>query len=369
MRRLLLCCASSLAIYLLLFAGILDRPLTLGALQARIDANLARGQQIEGPKLVIIAGSNGPYSHRCETIEPILGLPCVNAGVAVGVGLDYLFARWETQLHKGDIVYLPLEEAQYARQHASAALGPDAAIMLRHDRTTLAAMPWHRITAAVFTGDLRGLVMSMIEMTLNHDGFHDPRASLTGTVNAWGDHVGHTPALGQPNQDVLARFMPYHPDGAQITNGYGSTLIARFLDTARARGITVIGGLPTGFADSPIAAEALDAIRTLYRAHATPFLALPNLSRYPRTAFFDSADHLNEQAQQTHSVAVANALAAMLDTIPTSTQAILYPTPMPASNPTPMPASNPTPMPASNPTPMPAMPPPAVTASLSGPMP
>ena len=312
MRRLLLTCLGSLALYTALFAFVLDRPLTLGALRARIDANLARGQAIEGRKLVIIAGSNGPYSHRCEAIEPILGLSCVNAGVAVGVGLDYLFTRWQPLLHSGDVVYLPLEEAQYARPRAAAELGPDASIMLRHDRATLAAMPWHRIAAAIFTGDLRGVVMSGIEMALQHDGFHDPRTAVTGTFNAWGDHVGHTPSLGAINQPMLAGFVPFHPAADQVANGHGSATVARFIAWAVAHRVAVIGGLPTGFADSPIEPGALAAIQSLYRDHGARFLTLPNLSRYPRSAFFDTADHLHETAQLRHSIEVAHGLAALL---------------------------------------------------------
>jgi hypothetical protein len=52
-------------------------------LRQLIDAKLTRAASIDRPKLVILAGSNGPYSHRCEVIEPILGMPCVNGGVAV----------------------------------------------------------------------------------------------------------------------------------------------------------------------------------------------------------------------------------------------------------------------------------------------
>ena len=105
--RILLPCTASLLLYALLFGAVLDRPLSLGGFHARIDAGLARGAAIEGPKLVILAGSNGPYSHRCETIEKLLGLACVNGGVAVGIGLDYLFARWQTVLHPGDTVWCP----------------------------------------------------------------------------------------------------------------------------------------------------------------------------------------------------------------------------------------------------------------------
>src|SRR5690348_133194 len=204
MCRILAACAASLLLYNVLFAFVLDRPLTLGALRARIEASLAYGATITGPKLVILAGSNGPYSHRCEVIEPLIGRPCVNAGVAVGVGLDYLFARWEPLLHPGDLVYLPLEEAQYARSRATAALGPDAAIMLRHDRATLAAMPLARQVAALFASDLRNAVMSLIETALADNEFHDPRETVTGSTNARGDHVGHTATLGAAYWAVLA---------------------------------------------------------------------------------------------------------------------------------------------------------------------
>jgi hypothetical protein len=306
MRRILLACAASLLIYIVLSALVLDRPLSLGALRARIEANLARGAAIEGPKLVILAGSNGPYSHRCETIEPMIGRPCVNA---VGIGLDYLFTKWKPLLHPGDIVYMPLEEAQYVRTRATAELGPDAGILLRHDRATLWTMPLHRQIAALFASDLRGGIMSVIETALVRGGFQDPRAAVTGSFNRWGDHIGHTLRLGSGNQAVLAAATPVHPSAGEIRDGYGAVQVRDFLHWAHANGIRVIGGLPTGFADSPIGDDGVAAIRAVYRDGDAGFLELPGRSRYPRSAFFDTPDHLNEAAQIRHSVAVGQALA------------------------------------------------------------
>jgi hypothetical protein len=106
--------------------------------------------------------------------------------------------------------------------------------------------------------------------------------------------------------------MPFHPAAAEITTGYGARCVAAFLDWAARHGVMVIGGLPTGFADSPIAEDNLAAIQALYRTHAAAFLTLPNHSRYPRSAFFDSADHLNEAAQIRHSLAIGHALLPMM---------------------------------------------------------
>jgi hypothetical protein len=308
-RWILISCLGSLLLYGFAFGCLLDRPLTLGALSARIEATVALGQTIHRPKLVILAGSNGPYSHRCETISRIIGWPCVNAGVAVGVGLDYLFARWKPLLQPGDIVYLPLEEAQYLRARDATELGPDAAIMLRHDRATLRTLPLHRQIAALFAGDLRAGIMSLIETALADDDFDDPRVAVTGGYNEWGDHVGHTAALAALNSSALAAMMPFHPSGAQISSGYGSVLVVGFLGWAEAHGVRVIGGLPAGFIDSPLGNDELIAIRAVFREQGAEFLETPEGGRYPRSAFFDTADHLNEAAQISHSVAVAGALA------------------------------------------------------------
>lgn len=316
LTRLLIACFASLLLYVACFAFVLDRPLSYGWLRHEITARLARGAAINGAKLVILAGSNGPYSHRCAIIGPLLNLPCVNAGVAVGIGLDYLFSRWRPLLHPGDVVYMPMEEAQYVRDRAANALGPDAAIMLRHDRATLAGLPPQRWLGAVFSYDLRGALMAAIETALAAGGFRDPRAAVTGESNPMGDHMGHTAALALMNASALQSAKPWHPTAAQIRAGYGSLLIAGFLDWSAAHGVTAIGGLPTGFGDSPIPDATIAAIRAIYETHGALFLELPNRSRYPRDAFFDTADHLNESWQAVHSMAVACGLAPMLASLP-----------------------------------------------------
>jgi hypothetical protein len=309
-QRILLPGLISLAIYVALFGLVFDRPLSLGMFRQQIDARLTRGAAIEGPKLIIIAGSNGPYSHRCETMEPLLGIACVNAGVAVGIGLDYLFARWEKLLRSGDVVYLPLEEAQYSRAYAATSLGPDAAIMFRHDRTTLAGLSPERWLGAAFSFGPRAALMSLIETALVRSGFEDPREAALGSTNAWGDHVGHTAALGQVNAARLATMMPYHDTEADIASGDGTAMVRDFIAWAERHSVRVVGGLPAGFADSPVPGATRAAIRAVFTEAGARFIDLAD--RYPRSAFFDTPDHLNEAAQIAHSRAVAAALSATL---------------------------------------------------------
>jgi hypothetical protein len=304
---------ASLLLYASAFGFLLDRPLAFGYLRQQIDAKLARAASIDRPKLVILAGSNGPYSHRCETIEPILGMPCDNGGVAVGIGLDYLFARWRRVLHPGDIVYLPMEQAQYVRARDATELGPDAAIMFRHDWRTLASLPPARWLAALFSFDLRGALMAPLEAALVAAHFRDPRAEVTGATNAWGDHVGHTEERAAISQSALAAATPYHAAAGQISAGYGAALIADFTRWAVTHGVRVIGGLPTGFADSEM--PELPAIRSVYQENGGEFLVLPNFSRYPRADFFDTPEHLNETWQKVHSRLLAVTLRSRLASI------------------------------------------------------
>ncbi len=331
-RRLACAALASLALYAVLFGAVLDRPLELGFLARELDARLARAATIHGPKLVILAGSNGPYSHRCQVIEPMLGLPCVNGGVAVGIGLDYLFTRWRAQLHRGDVVYLPMEQQQYLIGRPATALGPDAAIMFRHDWTTLGELAPRRWLAAMFAFDLRAGLMSLIEMSLVAVGFHDPRAAAYGGSNAWGDHVGHTAARGGTSPAVLAAMLAPRASAAAIRNGYGASLIGGFVAWAKAHGVRVIGGLPTRLDLSPPPQMAqpvalrpatsqpgasppqtrLRAIEAVYLRHGGDFLVLPNRSHYPPAAFFDTPLHLNEASQIAHSILLARALAPLL---------------------------------------------------------
>jgi hypothetical protein len=206
-----------------------------------------------------------------------------------------------------------MEETQYVRPRATSDLGPDASIMLRHDRATLRTFPLRRQIAALFAADLRAVIMSLIETALTNTDFHDPRVQAEGGFNAWGDHVGHAAALAAVNRSTLAAIVPVHRTAAEVRDGDGTVVIAGFLDWAARHGVRAIGGLPTSFIDSPIAGDTMAAVRTVYRDQGAGFLELPNHSLYPRADFFDTQDHLNEEAQIAHSKAIGAALRPLMD--------------------------------------------------------
>jgi hypothetical protein len=182
--------------------------------------------------------------------------------------------------------------------------------MFRHDWATLAALSPDRWFGAAFSFGPRAALMSLIETALVRSGFEDPREAALGSTNAWGDHVGHTSALGEVNAARLAAMMPYHETAAAIAAGDGTAVVRDFIVWAEAHGVRVVGGLPAGFADSPVPDATRAAIRAVFTGAGAGFIDLRD--RYPRSAFFDTPDHLNEAAQIVHSRAVAAALAVTL---------------------------------------------------------
>jgi hypothetical protein len=302
---------ASVALYGAAFAYGLDRPLSLGTLARALDGKLAYAAGLPSPKLVILAGSNALFSHCCGIIGVMLHLPCVNGGVALGLGLDYQFALWKPRLRAGDIIYMPMELQQYVAPLTASRAGPDAAIMWRHDRATLAKLGPVRWVAAAFSSTAEDAVLSLIEsaaLTL-----HPALAAAPFTdVDVEGDGIGHTLARGAANRAFLASLHRTDPDPQAIAAGYGTREIGRFMDWAEAHGIRVIGGWPTEFADAPPNPRLLGVLRALYRSHGARFLTLANDGRYPRRDFFNSQDHLVSECQARHSILVADGLAPLL---------------------------------------------------------
>ena len=303
------CCSTAL-----LFGCVLDRPLSL-RLPAAADRRQAgtRRRIDRRPKLVILAGSNGPYSHRCEIIEPIAGhalRQCRRRG-----------------RHRPRLPVRPLAAAAASRRYGLSADGGGAVRPHRVRQPSSGRTPrscsattgarlrhCHRSagSAALFSFDLRAALMSLIETALVAAHFHDPRAASTGATNAWGDHVGHTAALAAASQAAsLPRPSPHHATAdADRATGYGSALIAEFTRWATAS--RRAGRSAACRPSSPMhrcRTRHWQAIRSIYLANGGEFLELPNLSRYPRSAFFDTADHLNETWQIEHSKLLAAQLA------------------------------------------------------------
>lgn len=298
-----------------LFIGVFSvvhRPLVVGEIQKQLDYKQRYARTLASPKVVVFAGSNGRYSHRCEMLTQALDRPCVNASIGVGIGLDFLLDQWRPLMLPGDLVYMPLEYSQYRFSAAEMHGGLQNALMVHSQREYLQSLGARRIAAAYGSFDLPFLIQGAVEMALDHRGFK--RRSSTESLTPQGDERGHTGEIALTYAAFLresraeSTTVPEQSDTIEV--------LKPFLHQMHNTGVTVVGGLPTVPDSVDIGARNIDRLRRLYEDAGQHFLVLPNQSRYPLSCFFDTLYHLNEGCQQAHSAAVAAALSDLLKTLP-----------------------------------------------------
>ena len=68
-----------------------------------------RLSSLQGPKVVLVGGSNLPFGIKSQMIEDALGMPVVNMGLHAGLGMNFILSEVEKDIHKGDIVIVSLE--------------------------------------------------------------------------------------------------------------------------------------------------------------------------------------------------------------------------------------------------------------------
>jgi hypothetical protein len=297
----------SVVLFVAVFS-VVHRPLVVGEIQNNLDYKLAYARQLPSPKIVILAGSNGRYSHRCDELTRVLHRPCVNASIGVGIGLDFLIDQWRPLLKPGDLVYMPLEYGQYRFSNAEMHSGLQNALMVHSQRDYLWSLDVKRIAAAYGSFDLPFLLHGLTEMGLDSRGFR--RRSSTASLTPQGDERGHTAELGRAYASVVRVAQA---ESAQVPESSDAiAVLSAFLQQTRTAGVTVVGGLPSVPDSVAVAHDDIDRLRRLYEGNGHLFLVLPHLSRYPLECFYDTLYHLNEGCQLAHSAAVANQLAGTL---------------------------------------------------------
>jgi hypothetical protein len=265
---------------------------------------------LPSPKLVIMAGSNGPYSHSCVVMSVMLNMPCENAGIAVGIGLDDIFVRYEPLLHAGDVVYMPMELQQYTMSAAAYRAAVDGAFLLRHDRHVLAQLPLSRVVGAVFCCGLGDLTEALAEMPLAEASAIKPEALLAEEYDEQGDRTDN--GLYKRDAALLPLAPRALPSAEEIYSGYGSALIAAFVTKEARTGVIVIGGMPVDYVAAHVSGEVTSVIADIYVGNGGRFVVLPNQSEYPRADFFNSEDHLVQPCQYMHSIYLARRLGVLL---------------------------------------------------------
>lgn len=302
----------AITVSLLLYGGVviwtIGRPLTTGFLHDAVVYKQSYAQGITGPKLVAFGGSNVLFGIRCETMAPIIGMPCVNAALTAGLPLRYLLRTAKKFLKPGDSLLLPLEYLLYP--DFPPPISPDYRdLLFLHDREALMELTVQEIFAVGIRFGIRDLVDSLMETALSITGIERRYGIATLTPN--GDMKEHSVEKARVYRAAMPDLPVDLPDAGRLAAGVNPTL-TEFLAWARENKVLVIGTLPVSPENAALDPKALDLIEALYIQAGHRFLPGTNFNRFPLDCLFDTPSHLNEPCQIERSRDLAAALIPIL---------------------------------------------------------
>ena len=302
----------SCLIYFSLFSFLIYSPISIDSIKEYFEKKEKYLKGIKGSKIVILAGSNGRFSHRCETIEDELDLSCVNMSISAGISLNYQINKISKYLNSGDIVYLPLEYGKLSYNKYKVMSGTEIPYIIKYDLNYLLRMNLEELSHAIFYFDFKYLISSIGEMIFTSIGM-EQRFRLD-EMTLQGDDRNHTLEAGKQFKEFIMSVDWTPPDIDSFNSkSYGANLIYDFMNRAKEKGIIVVGGLPTTFNDKPIPNELIIKMVDFYKGNNHDFILLDNKSQYPREYFYNTSYHLSEEYQIIHSKEISQYLQNIIN--------------------------------------------------------
>ncbi len=310
LRYIVVACLASLAAYVCIYAFWVKKPVTFGWLHDSMLAKYGRLASLKNVrKLVILAGSNGRYSHSAKVFSEKLGINAVNMSIAASISVPYQIEQIKPYLSRGDIVYLPLETFNYCAPEKSYLRSTEGFFNLLYDKHAFFQMDIKKQYYAFSHTNIDVIVEDAIEKIMVVAGIKK-RDDLQ---NEYGDQIGHTPEIAKKYKKYLKSQWHNYKAFVFDPNSYGTVKIGEFLKWAKERGITVIGGLPTTPTAWKIDDSFISALKDFYLKNGQKFVELPCRSQYGIEAFFDTTMHLNEKWQKIHSESVCDAIKQQIE--------------------------------------------------------
>ena len=296
----------SLVFYGATFTFLVKKPLTIGFIHDAFQVKAAYANKIRGPKVIIVAGSNGLFSFRCEVMEPILKRPCLNASVTVILGLKLTLKKAQEFLKAGDVILMPFEYNYYYRNFLPAS---GYNYLLSYEPEKWLSLPLAEKIPAIFSFDFHYLISGIVETLLRTMGIQ--RKFHAAMLTQQGDMSGHTALKARQFQKSIGEPLIPTPEEIDRKHAYKDYVI-NFFKWAAKNKIRIFGILPTTIDTKTVSAQTEKKIAQLYTRNGQSFIFQPNRGQYSRECFFDTHYHLHEACQIKHSISVANFLKQRL---------------------------------------------------------
>ncbi|HEY0256899.1 MAG TPA: hypothetical protein VGC39_05615 [Candidatus Methylacidiphilales bacterium] len=266
-----------------------------------IKAKVKIAQGIDKPKIIIAGGSSVDNGINAQLIQERTGIPTVNLGLWVSLGLEYIFEQVKRSARHGDTVVIIVEYNLYdwngnCPYWVDRQLLP---IIWSRDPDFVRTRPAEeqinfalRLEGDFFLSCLRARLH--IEKPLGTeagDFYRDHDACGDEMLNTEANRHVKAPVIGQTPYDPIEELKHGLPK-----NPKGFPMIASFQQWAQKAGVKVVATFPNlsynAAYDGPVPQETEDVLTQFYASIQVPVIGHLRDTMYPPERFFDTHYHL-----------------------------------------------------------------------------
>jgi hypothetical protein len=259
-----------------------------------IDGKVAAASQIDGPKLLLIGGSNLHEGLSAQRISETIGVPSFNFGLQAGLGLRLILYEAKKVLRPGDTAILVLEYSHYIDDRWNE-VSSDVLFgcggdyfrqmgLLEKFEALLSLTPLRVFNLL----PPRNTPVRQDRRTTSSDEATERPARLR-----YGDRATSTSEV--IDETTRRRLELYQPIPILIRpDAEGPRALASFVEWARDHGVKVVATWPnTIYFPAYEHASGFAEITSFYKRLDIPVIGRPQDAMYPTNLFHDTSYHLN----------------------------------------------------------------------------
>ncbi len=259
-------------------------------------------EDINGSRLVIVAGSNVLFGIDSKKLEKKYHIPTVNFGVNAGLFLPYILYRAEKVLKKGDIVLLPLEYSMYLYdgEPNEQMIGYTYSFDPSFFWTLTLKEQFEMIWKTPFSRVLEGYMQTGTKPIT--DGLYGAHH-----IDDHGDQThSDKKYMGGFEKDIIRHIKPTLYGKDEPKDALAWKYLKEFDEWAKSHGICTIY-IPPVFMDQQIyhtdkrESEFYHTLPKRAKKIGLNFIGNPYDFMYPRDMFFNTDYHLNAESREIHT--------------------------------------------------------------------
>lgn len=303
MKRFLVRLLLLLAIVAMLLTAVLllvpNNKISDNSLFASYDKH-QRLSSLKSPKIVLVGGSNLPFSVKSKMIEDSLGMPVVDMGLHAGLGMNYILSEVEKDIHKGDVVVVSLEYQHFLNKTMFNGEDLLAALLFDVNRDCMKYVKLGQWMALLPKISLYAS-KKIIDLTpKTEDDFED--SFTRESFNEYGDEVAH---YGLPSVVHSGR----KPALDNTVQGRAIRRLSKFRDFLRKQGAEfILVACPYPQKQYAQDEKAIGLVVDKVSAAGMPFEIEPKDCLFPDSLMFNTRYHLSEKATEMRTAQLINVL-------------------------------------------------------------